>query len=742
MVGRDSTALVELIKNCYDADATSVVVYGESLEAPERGFIRITDNGTGMAQEEFRAGFLRIASRGKGEGDRRSGYYGRKYTGAKGIGRLAAHKLAKIIEVESLRWDGKQGALMSATGVSASISWDLVETKDTLDQIEGTDAITVKAVHPPPRTRSGTTITLRRLRRAWTKAAHQRFLDEVQSFAPPPPLVDPLSSQVVPATLIFSTPILRDATAAAGRSFQVTLEGELSPSDSYWAARASSATWILEIEASRAAGTVRYVIAPTLETAEEFPDAKRREFSVRHPTPDVGPFFQARILLRAGKAWEGSASGIRVFVEGFRVLPYGEPRNDWLSLDRDASTRGSSRFSESGEGAELRQLIESEESDSKVALLILPNKHYFGAVFLTQDGSQHLHMLVNREGFVPDAAYESMVTIVRGGIDLLTRVRAAASEKQREQRRRERAKNRSGDPTAPRAGRIRSSLDGVHRAFGEARSLLAAGNAVAARTRLEQAQSDLAELSGASEELVTEATMLRVLASVGTQLAAFVHEINGLVGTAEAVDFALRKLRSGDGKKLSREQAGQIAVISRFVGDLRQNLERQATYLVDVITPTARRRRSKQKLAERFDSAARLVAHVAESRGIAIQNAIPAAITTPPMFPAEVTTMFSNLLTNAVKAAGDNGVVRADATRRHGKVAIRVQNTGVAVDPSEGERWFEPFESTTTAVDATLGQGMGLGLPITRSMLTEYGGSIQFVRPEAGFATAVEIELP
>ena len=31
LVGRDSTALVELIKNSYDADATEVVVYGEAL---------------------------------------------------------------------------------------------------------------------------------------------------------------------------------------------------------------------------------------------------------------------------------------------------------------------------------------------------------------------------------------------------------------------------------------------------------------------------------------------------------------------------------------------------------------------------------------------------------------------------------------------------------------------------------------------------------------------------------------
>src|SRR5687767_8944404 len=101
LVGRDSTALVELIKNAYDADATSVTVHGESLNSSQSGRIVITDNGIGMTPQQFEAGFLRIASRIKEEGDRRSPLFGRRYTGAKGVGRLAAHKLARFLAVES-----------------------------------------------------------------------------------------------------------------------------------------------------------------------------------------------------------------------------------------------------------------------------------------------------------------------------------------------------------------------------------------------------------------------------------------------------------------------------------------------------------------------------------------------------------------------------------------------------------------------------------------------------------------
>ena len=60
----------------------------------------------------------------------------------------------------------------------------------------------------------------------------------------------------------------------------------------------------------------------------------------------------------------------------------------------------------------------------------------------------------------------------------------------------------------------------------------------------------------------------------------------------------------------------------------------------------------------------------------------------------------------------------------------------------EAERWFKPFQSTTSEVDPVLGQGMGLGLPITRNLLEYYGGTIVFVEPDEPYRTAVEMTLP
>jgi hypothetical protein len=127
LVGRDATALLELVKNSYDADASMVTVEGQRLGSERSGSIIVSDDGTGMTLAQFRDGFLRLAGRAKTTGDRRSSRYGRRYTGEKGVGRLATHKLASVIDVDSVPWTqaGKR-----PRAVRAHIDWRQIERPD------------------------------------------------------------------------------------------------------------------------------------------------------------------------------------------------------------------------------------------------------------------------------------------------------------------------------------------------------------------------------------------------------------------------------------------------------------------------------------------------------------------------------------------------------------------------------------------------------------------------------------
>lgn len=738
LVGRNSTALIELIKNSYDADATQVIVHGENLAQPELGRIVVMDDGTGMTSEQFASGFLRIASRLKEEGSRRSPVYGRRYTGVKGIGRLAAHKLATQLEVESTH---AAPAGQRHRAVHAAIDWDAVERYETLDDMPD-DIIFVSDRSARPNASLGTSITLSKLRRPWTEAERTKFLEEVHGFQIPDFIQGQLPSTIVSHPILFDVPLLRDCDAApdanSSSPFDVLLEGEFAAGENYWKLMAEMASWVLEIRASEEEAQVSYGIAPTCRALEEDPSAAGYSTVIPHPSPKEGPFFDARILVREGplkgkrdrRTWASSASGVRVYLEGFRVLPYGD--DDWLGIDADyaARRRQLAMLHERGLGAELDNVDEDE------GLVRVSGNNYFGGVFLTQNRASTLRVLVNREGFVPEAGYDTLVKLVRTGIDLCTRVRASSGWERRQERRARRKRGAAGIDDRP----LSELISAVHASIEEAQSLLAKGHTEAARTTLTQTLLMVGTAGERAEAVISEGALLRVLASVGTQMAAFVHEMNALLGTSQTLDQALRAML--DDGVLTPHDRRRIRQAWATAVDLRQWLERHASYLIDVVTPDARRRRSRQKLHDRFETAVRLVEHYAQRRAVDIHNRIPAEIKSPPMFPAELTTVFANLLTNAVKAATRNGQIEATAVATPEGIRLRVQNTGIAVDLKDAERWFRPFESTTETVQPVLGQGMGLGLTITRNMLDYYGIGISFADPTPPFVTALEVIFP
>jgi signal transduction histidine kinase len=724
LVGRDSTALVELIKNSYDADATKVTVYGTDLAAPEVGMINLIDDGVGMTPEQFENGFLRIASRSKEQGDRRSALFQRRFTGAKGIGRLAAHKLAATLELHSVPI-----ALGSTVvGVDARINWDAIEELETLDDLEGADeALQVTPVPSANAAKHGTSITLRRLRRGWSGAERGRFLTEVQTFSAAPVLIRPLAESVLSEPLLFPIPDVRD-TSAKDPGFQVELEGDLAGGDDYWQALAEVCTWVIEIEATPT--IVRFGVAPTNRTAHARPDARRRIIEAEHPLPAEGPFFQARILVREGRLpgplnqWASRLSGVRVYLEGFRVLPYGERSNDWLSLDSDYARRTRTFAFED---------VALEELGADAALQVLPNASYFGAVFLTENRARSLRMLVNREGFVPDPPFNVLTELVRRGISLSVRARSALAPVD------QKTKVESSEAEVSSAVALRRTLGEALTEVNAASSSLVRGAPDRARESVGRAEQLLGEAADQADGLISETAMLRVLASVGTQMAAFVHEVNGLVSSAEAVETTLDRLSMNPGTDVETRQ--KVLVLKRSMAALRQGLDRQASYLVDVLAKDARRRRSKQPLAERISTVLDLLSPSIEQRSITVTIDVSSDLVTPSMFRAELVALLVNLVSNAVKAAGPRGRIHI-AAKDEGGLALRVENTGKRVRRADRERWFRPFESTTEAAEPLLGQGMGMGLPISRRIVSEYSGSVRFVPATRGFATAIEVRLP
>lgn len=97
-----------------------------------------------------------------------------------------------------------------------------------------------------------------------------------------------------------------------------------------------------------------------------------------------------------------------------------------------------------------------------------------------------------------------------------------------------------------------------------------------------------------------------------------------------------------------------------------------------------------------------------------------------------------NLMLNAAEAIGANdGTRRIDLLAEDDgsrSVVVRVEDTGVGIDPIAAERIFEAFFSTKQ-------QGTGMGLAISKSIIGAHSGTLS-ARPRAGGGAVFEFSIP
>ena len=101
LIGSDNLALFELVKNAYDADASRAEIRFVNLGKEDIAII-IEDDGIGMSKETLLNSWLEIGTDFKRGFNRKlSKKFKRESLGEKGVGRLAVHKLASEIILET-----------------------------------------------------------------------------------------------------------------------------------------------------------------------------------------------------------------------------------------------------------------------------------------------------------------------------------------------------------------------------------------------------------------------------------------------------------------------------------------------------------------------------------------------------------------------------------------------------------------------------------------------------------------
>jgi signal transduction histidine kinase/ActR/RegA family two-component response regulator len=109
--------------------------------------------------------------------------------------------------------------------------------------------------------------------------------------------------------------------------------------------------------------------------------------------------------------------------------------------------------------------------------------------------------------------------------------------------------------------------------------------------------------------------------------------------------------------------------------------------------------------------------------------------------PVRLEQVVCNLLHNAVKYTPRGGAIEVQVTTEEGEAVIRVRDTGLGISEDMLTRIFEPFTQVESSRKRSEG-GLGLGLPLVRSLVELHGGTVEAHSEGRGMGSEFVVRLP
>jgi signal transduction histidine kinase len=411
LISSETVAVIELVKNSYDADATRVLVrFGEPLEQGS-GAIDVIDDGHGMSTETVRTVWMEPATLFRAA-ERRSENGGRRVLGEKGIGRFAASRLADRLMLVTRRpdadlettafFDWSQFDDPERFLSDVEVLWEETEPAELTG--EGALGLLGGGNEGSGEDGHGTLLHMEGLRADWDR---DRFLT----------LHRALSRLVSP----FAT-----GAGDGPHNFHIELEipgaesdlsGEIGPVETL-----QNPEYLLRGSIA-ADGSYEFVVRVGRKNQEK--EISGRLKTADRSTPTCGPLdLELRVWDRDPDSLRSIAkeqglgvrdfrreldefSGVSVYRDGFRVFPYGERGDDWLGLD-------------------LRRVNQPTRRVS--------NNQIAGYVSISHEENPDLRDQTNREGLMQNRAYEDLRDLLTGALQLIEDPRWRRRKSARERR--------------------------------------------------------------------------------------------------------------------------------------------------------------------------------------------------------------------------------------------------------------------------------------------------------------------
>jgi len=694
LISSGTVAILELVKNSYDADATRVLVrFNEPLEVG-KGSIEVIDDGHGMSLATIQTAWMEPATlmrkqRPFSEGKRR------RVLGEKGIGRFAAAKLADYLEVVTRRaeattevrtfFDWSQFDDESKYLDQVEVLWEETEPEgirpggvvEELWSVDGEDPEPADLTH-------GAVLKMESLREIWDRGRLEKMHSDLSRLVSPFFYEERLSQQDKFQIFLQLPTAFEDLTGiveppAAIKNPHYTIKGDIDCAGNY----------CLEIklkgqeEAERISG--QFILTEEIREPSGEKTTRRRD-------PECGPFHielrvwdrdqtamaqlatESNSSLRAVRRDLKYAAGISVYRDGFRVLPYGEPRNDWLRLDMRRVQNPTMRLS---------------------------NNQIVGYVIISSNQNPDLRDQSNREGLVEGQALSDLRDLVIKTLSELEALRYKLRPRQK-----------------------KVSTKGLFTDF-DLKSL-------AERVREKYPDdSDLISLVGEKEQdlerrvdrVQSILARYRRLATLGQLIDTVLHDGRTPVAKIRiAAQSGLRAIR----------RAHQVtSALTQKLNDRFETIDAQCDMLATVfnrIAPFGGRKRGRPKRV-RIEQ---VVAHVfsvldTEIARLRPQVVLPQTETWGTLDAVEIEEVLINLLGNSLywleQIPQDERKIEVQVQRVSGdQVDILFSDSGPGVAPEFRDHVFEPYFSTKP-------DGVGLGLAIAGEIVSDYyDGSLELLQ--------------
>lgn len=701
LVSKAETAVSELVKNGYDADARNVKLIFENSDEPN-GTLTIEDDGLGMTKEQLIDGFMRVSSTEKIHFPA-SSRYSRNRAGRKGVGRFATQRLGQKLTIISQ-------TLKSKKALRLEIDWNVF--KSDIDLF----SIPIYISEVKKQKDEGTTLIIDQLRDGWSESSLKKAYRYVSELIQPYPLSkenkaniskkeisDPGFKAVIFKKINGKLTPIADEDVMFNNYALAAIEGYI---DSKGIGRCKISSDILNIQDS-------YTVKKEIEVINEKGKKNKSEVPYNNLTNIHfkclyfhRSYFPKQESINIRKILETNG-GIKLYRNGFRVPSIGEPKDDWLGLD--VSVRRRSILDPHG------------------------NNSFIGFVEVTDRLGEIFDETSNRESLLENTEFEDLKDFLyRALLKSVLFIGESRGTKGKTNRKNYKSPTERLEDTI-------SSLEKLALEFRQKGDKSVSSSIALVSNEIRRAIELQKEID---VDLLNEVSMLRVLSSLGLTIGEFTHEIKNYIRSLkDDADFFAEKKSKGLDKIVGMRLVENISSFNSY-----------ASYFDETISQNSSRLLQPLSLEIELEKFCSLIKPALKRSDITMMEPEfeEYGLYTCPMHPSEFRSILFNFFTNSRKAilkSENQGKLLVKVSGVGKYVFLDFADNGIGISENIKDRIFDAFFTTSVPVGHSYSEpdeltGSGLGLKIVKDIITSYGGKVLLSTAPRSYKTCFRLEIP